>query len=140
MNVFTHSQISKPTARLVVAACCTLIICLQSSSFAEEPATAVPTIEVVKASPVPQVAAPVVTKERGLAKFFGRTMKTVSMKKKPSPLPLYNKNGELKNDLATRLLDPQRKESPIRTARLFKIPIQPTVTSAAVTQEAVASQ
>jgi hypothetical protein len=101
----------------------TLGILVISTSFgrSEEPVSATP---VLWAKPVKQTNV--------LGKLLGKTMKTVSHK----GATILPKISHSKKDHADKgapetsglnLFDPHRNESPIRTARLFKIQINPTV-------------
>ena len=70
-----------------------------------------------------------VNQGKGLGKILGKTMKIVSLKDSGR---LFHNNSRKENaDLAApetsnpKLFDPKRNESPIRTARLFRIQINP---------------
>lgn len=119
MNASKHNQKTNCTAVLLAIFSTFIVAKLSADERQEAVVTATPVAQVI---PKPVAPTAPYKRDKGLAKFFGKTMKTVSHKKKRN-LPLYNEKGELKNDIASRLLDPQRKESPIRTARLFKIQI-----------------
>lgn len=85
------------------------------------------------AVPSPMVQAVQIETSAGarLGKFLGKTIDTVSLKGTWLLDPRVSKARKLPEEtrekLSPKWFDPQRKESPIRTARLFKIQVIPPV-------------
>ncbi|MDF1755672.1 MAG: hypothetical protein P1U89_22980 [Verrucomicrobiales bacterium] len=95
---------------------------------AEEPSAEATKAPVLWAKPVEQ--------HQGIGKILGKTMKTVSHKG-ASIIPKFSKTNESTDKGAPdaaphKIFDSHRGESPIRTARLFTIQINPPVEVQAV--------
>ena len=106
------------TAVLFILAIFTSFVC------SEEPVPTPPATPILSAKPVKQTNV--------LGKLLGKTMKTVSHKG-ASILPKIANSKRTNADKGApepsglNLFDPNRNESPIRTARLFRIQFNPPV-------------
>lgn len=113
------------STRSVLGVCVTLLPLWFSDAQAEE-------TEIV-AVPSPMVQAVQIETSAGarLGKFLGKTIDAVSLKGTKLLEPRVSKARKLPDEtrekLSPKWFDPQRKESPIRTARLFKIQVIPPV-------------
>lgn len=125
MNISKHNQL-KALATAFVLGSMALSVSAEDNKSQSEVIVATPVTGVLQSEQQVQNA------EKGGPRLFSRNFAS-NVSQKKSSAPLYRSNGKVKNDLATRLTDPQRKESPIRTARLFKIQFMdaPTLTSTA---------
>jgi len=100
--------------------------CLNSTvSYGEEPQAEVTGIPVIQAAPVSQ--------NSGLGKLLGKTINMVSSSGSGIFSKPVSRDKGAPEEKPMGLFDPRRSESPVRTARLFKIQINPPVAEPVVT-------